>query len=338
MRGLRYAAAMLNFANLSLAAVLFSALRAPNRTYCASRSQGRPSSRPVGRCGRAPSRSGLLATVLLGALSVLTGCPQNDATSDPVDLGITPPADGPLVVGLYADCTPAGFSDVVCRSDLRCGFVRVGDPPYQGTLTKCVPIDSQPLGENEVCQFDQGAMSPTQSEPRRYDRCARGLGCVETETMGWRCLPLCALRQRGDCDKKLCVLPTQVTGTGYCAAADDCHAVAPQSDCPNDTQGQPLGCYVLSDDKGGGTFCLRWRSYGDSSGELNNLCERSANCQPGLGCTTIGNRDAVCRPYCDYPIAPDGGTPPDLGGGIRCKDDLGACRPISNTIPYGRCY
>lgn len=41
-------------------------LRAPNRIYRAARSQGRPCSRPLGRCRRAPSR--LLATVLFGAL------------------------------------------------------------------------------------------------------------------------------------------------------------------------------------------------------------------------------------------------------------------------------
>ncbi len=268
---------------------------------------------------------------------VWSGCPSPAGTS-PSDLGVVQaPPDGPVSVGLFSDCTAAGWSDVVCASGLRCGLVQVGDPPYQGSLTQCVPVVTNPLGAGDACQFDQGGMTPVGGTDRRYDRCAPGFGCVQTQSQGFRCQKLCPLRQRGDCGKELCVLQTQVTGTGYCAAPDNCQAVFPQSGCGNDAMGNPLGCYVLTDDKGGGTFCVAKQSYGDSTGALNSVCERSADCQPGLACISRTNQDSFCRPYCNLPVVPDGGTPPDLGGGAQCANDLGGCNPISGYEQYGFC-
>lgn len=281
-------------------------------------------------------RSALPSLFPLALVAVLAGCPA--ASGDhPADLAVASPPDAPLTVGLYADCTPAGWSDVACGPGLRCGLVQLGEPPNQGSVSKCVPAADKPLALGDACQFDQGGPAPsgTPGPSRYYDRCGPGLGCVQTETQGWRCRKLCERAHRGDCGTDLCVLPTQVTGTGYCTPADGCKAVFPQSGCGTDAGGHALGCYVLTDDKGGGTLCLRAQSFGDSTGAIDSLCERAANCQPGLGCLSRSDRDSVCRPYCELPITPDGGTPP---GPVSCAGDLGTCVPISGIDGYGRCY
>lgn len=278
----------------------------------------------------------LFSLVLVGFLGACPGAGENAA-----DLGVSPPPDGPRTVGLHADCTLAGWSDVVCAAGLRCGLVQLGEPPNQGSVSQCVPVADKPLALGDACQFDQGGAAPTGTAgpSRYYDRCGPGLGCVQTESQGWRCRTLCERAHRGPCGDELCVLPTQVSGTGYCTAADACKAVFPQTGCGTDAQGHALGCYALSDDKGGGTLCLRTQSFGDSTGAINSLCERAANCQPGLGCLSRSDRDPICRPYCELPIVPDGGTPPDLGGSgqVSCAGDLGVCMPISGVSGYGRC-
>lgn len=282
------------------------------------------------------------AGICVGLFGFLGGCPEGGDGSQTPDPPIPQVGDlGPITpatVGKFADCTPSGFSDVVCDSGLRCGMVQVGETGTTGTLSQCVPVVEKPLGLGEACAFDQQAAPPTGGAMRRYDRCAPGLGCVPTENQGLRCRKLCQLRTRGTCGKELCVLPTPVTGTGYCAASDGCQPVAPQAKCGVDDAGKQLTCYVLTDSKGGGTFCLRRQPYGDSSGGQNAPCERSANCQAGLACTTVSGRDSVCRPYCSLPDTPDGGTPPDLAMAPYCTPDMGTCHPIAGYDSVGRCY
>lgn len=273
-------------------------------------------------------RLALLRSLFFVLVGFTVGCPASEAES-PQDLAAPTHAEQ-IVVGAFADCTPSGYSDVVCASGLRCGIVKVGDPPYAGYLSKCVPTATATAALDEPCQF--AANDPT--SPGRYhaDNCAPGLGCVETETKEWRCRRLCELRRRNGCGEELCVLPTEVSGTGYCAAQDKCQPVFPQRGCGRDPQGQQLGCYVLADDKGGGTFCLRMRSYGQSPGDIDSPCERSTNCQPGLGCTTPPGKSSICRPYCAIPDVPD------LGSAVPCANDLGVCHPIATIEEYGRCY
>jgi hypothetical protein len=270
----------------------------------------------------------------------LGSCSHPDVAPLTPDRPLDTPAKDPTPVGPFADCTPSGWSDVVCKPGLRCGLVLVGDPPSQGSVAQCVPVADKPLGLDEACQFDQGGVTPVAGSSRHYDRCGPGLGCVTTESRGLRCRKLCALRQRSGCKSELCVLPTDVAGTGYCAAADGCKPVFPQTGCGKDLSGRLLACYVLGDDHGGGSFCLRPQPYGDSTGSIDSLCERSVHCQPGLACITPGKgRDAVCRPYCELPETPDGGTPPDLGpSGLLCSGGLGTCHPIAGAEQYGRCY
>lgn len=284
----------------------------------------------------------LVAGLALSSISLLSGCPQNGEDPTPADMALPtpqPPDLPPVTKGaLFADCTPAGYSDVVCDTGLRCGFVQVGDAGKEGTLTQCVPTADKPLGLNEVCAFDQQAASPTGGVQRRHDRCGPGLGCVQTEPGPFRCRTLCELRKRSGCKDQLCVLGTLVSGIGYCASADGCKPVSPQAKCGLDAEGKPLTCYVLTDDKGGGTFCMRRQPFGTSSGVLDAPCERSPNCDPGLACTPRSGRDSACRPYCDLPEIPDGGTRPDMAGQIPCGSDLGICRAISGYEHVGRCY
>lgn len=297
--------------------------------------------RPALRCRM--SISSLLAPVLgLG----LTGCPVQQppgSGQQAVDLAaplVESPQTTPTEVGLFTDCTPAGFSDVRCKAGLRCGLVTLGDRPSDGSLTQCVPAPMTALKLDEPCLFDQPPMPPTPMGEvvRRYDRCGPGLGCVPTESRGLRCRSLCELRSRGACGKaNLCALPAQVSRLGYCAKSEDCTAVAPQKGCGLDEQGKQLGCYVLTDDKGFGTFCMRQTPYGAATGELDALCERSAHCKPGLACTPRSGRESVCRPYCELPDVPDGGTPPDLGATQACPAGLGTCRAIAGVDRIGRC-
>jgi len=273
--------------------------------------------------------SRFLLAACVGFLGFLAACPPGGEVSRPPEVvPPAPPEVRPVVVGKFADCTPSGFSDVVCEPGLRCAIVRVGDPPASGYVAKCVPVADKPLQLGASCQLDQ----PAPSGPSlQYDSCAAGLGCVEGT-----CRKLCALRERGPCGDELCVLPTRVSGTGFCAPSDKCQAVFPQSPCTPDGMGNPRSCYVLTDDKGGGTFCLKQEPYGDSSGLLDSPCERSANCQAGLACVVTGQmgRDAVCRPYCALPEPPDGGMAPV----VKCAGPLGTCHPIANYETYGRCY
>ncbi len=286
-----------------------------------------------------------VAGLSCGLTGLLAGCPRGGEEPGSADLAITPaqPPDKPPVQrgGKFADCTPAGYSDVACDSGLRCGMVQIGEAGAEGTLSQCVPVVDKPLGLNEPCAFDQLGTPPSGGVQRRYDRCGPGLGCVATEAGPLRCRKLCELRRRADCQgqkDQLCVLSSQVSGIGYCAAADGCKAVSPQAGCGNDTAGKPLTCYVLTDDKGGGSFCLKRQPFGESSGALDTLCERAANCDPGLACTLRSGRESACRPYCDLPTPPDGGTPPDMAGEVRCEKDLGTCHAISGYEQVGRCY
>ena len=286
-----------------------------------------------------------VAGIACGSASLLVGCPQHSDDPPGVDMALPPPQppDLPPVTkgALYADCTAAGYSDVSCDTGLRCGLVEVGEAGQEGTLTQCVPVVDKPLALNAICAFDQGGTPPTGGSMRRHDRCAPGLGCVPTETGEKRCRTLCELRKRSACAQskgQLCVLGTQVSGLGYCASPDDCKPVAPQAKCGLDRDGKQLTCYVLSDDKGGGTFCMRRQPYGSSSGALDAPCEKSANCDPGLACTLRSGRDSACRPYCDLPEVPDGGTPVDMAGPVACERDLGTCRPIAGYEQVGRCY
>lgn len=283
------------------------------------------------------------------ALAGVAGCPSSSTSDAPADLAVPAADDLHVAAGLFEDCTPAGWTDVSCQSGLRCGLVRLGDAPYEGTRAQCVPIAATAIAEGETCDFDQQVGSPNVGVQKRHDRCGAGLGCVKTPTKGLRCQKLCQLRVRGECGKdRYCVIPTDATGTGYCAREDRCQAVPPQSGCPRDGMGRQLGCYVLGDDKGAGAFCLSQEPYGDSSGMLDSACERSVNCSVGLGCITKSGRDAVCRPYCALPVPPDLGSnadggvrdlgpPPDLAGDVPCTADLGLCRGISGYVGVGRC-
>lgn len=265
-------------------------------------------------------------------LGFLSACPPGGEVSRPPEVvPPSPPEVRPVTVGRFADCTPSGFSDVVCDTGLHCAIVRVGDAPSFGYVSKCVPNADKPLKLGEACQFDQAGPAGPSGSGLQFDSCATGLSCVEGS-----CRKLCALRERGSCGDELCVLPTRVSGTGFCAPSDKCQAVFPQSPCGRDAEGNTRNCYVLTDDKGGGTFCLKQEPYGDSTGLLDSPCERSANCQAGLACTVTGRmgRDAVCRPYCALPEVPDGGMAPE----VKCTMPLGTCHAIANYETYGRCY
>lgn len=271
---------------------------------------------------------------LLSLIFLLTsGCP---AAPDGPDLRAAAPG------GPFADCTPADTEalDPPCEEGLRCGLLLVGEPPYQGALTQCVPQAPQPLAEHAPCAFDLAAPAGPGQQARRLDRCAAGQGCVQT-ARGLRCERLCALRVPGQCGAgALCVLPAQVESVGFCAAPDGCQPVPPQKGCPAGEDGQPLPCYVLTEVRegekkpGGGTYCLPRTRYGESKGELRSPCERAVNCQAGLSCVrTEGEVQAGCSPYCAPPA--DGGM---ADGGSRCAGDLGTCHPIPAYERVGRCY
>ena len=282
--------------------------------------------------------------VMIMGLLGLVGCPQPAELPDAVDAAVAASelAVPVTIAHAFEDCTPDGtsFSDVRCDSGLHCGMVLVGEAGAMGTITQCVPDDPTPLKEGQECALSMVA-SPATSPPRRYDRCANGLGCVETADGGgsMRCRRLCALRTRGRCSKsELCVLPTAVSGIGFCSVPDKCEPVFPQKGCGKAKDGTTLSCYVLGDDKGTGTVCWSRQRFGDSSGDLDSPCERSFNCQSGFGCVTRSGRDATCRPYCTLPEIPDGGSPPDGGTDVQCASGLGTCRPVSGYERVGRCY
>ena len=248
-----------------------------------------------------------------------------------------------MTVGLLEDCTPpgAGYGDVVCAAGLRCSIVLVGEVPTQGAIMQCVPSPKpeETIAEGKPCNFDQQLTSPT--EPvKHFDRCGAGLGCVLTATQGLLCQRLCELRMHSTCGKtELCVQPAPATGIGFCTPADACQPVAPQSGCPV-SSGQQLACYVLGDDKNTAALCMAQQPYGTGKGALNAACDRSWNCQAGLGCVTPSTgHESVCRPYCTLPSTPDGGTPADLGSGeLLCPGNLGTCHPIIGYEKIGRCY
>lgn len=267
---------------------------------------------------------------------LLAACPA--APSPSPDLGAAPRGPG----ALFEDCIPA-TQDGACAAGLRCGLVRVASAPYEASAAQCVPVVTQPLADDAPCEFSEAAAEAPGADRKRYDRCAAGSACVDT-ARGPRCRALCALRVPGQCGKgRLCVLPSQVSSVGFCAAPDGCAPLSPQGGCPGGVDGQPLGCYVLtesklagaSEDPPGGTFCLGRVPLGDSGGELGARCERSANCRPGLSCVAQNDRDdPTCRPYCPLPPA-DGGMP---DGGVPCEADLGQCRPIAYWDGVGRCF
>lgn len=288
-------------------------------------------------------RAHLLGISVLPALLSLAialgspGCSLEKTGFESDDLSAPVPTDlGARLVpaAAFQDCTPAGFSDAPCQSGLRCGLIRIGEPPAMAALAQCVPVIAQPLAEDEACDYTETAPAGQSGVTKRYDRCGPGLGCVPTASQGLRCKPLCALRVRGACGKdRLCVIPAPVTGVGYCAPSDKCQPVFPQTGCPRDGGGQSLGCYVLGDDKGTGTFCMARVPYGASTGDLDAVCERSPNCLPGMACASRNGRDQTCRPYCTLPEVPDGGTAPE----VKCAADLGTCRAVAGYETVGRC-
>jgi len=291
---------------------------------------------------RMAPRVGRGARLLLTGLLGFTGCPEPSDLPDAADAAVPSPERelGVTIstVGRFEDCTPDGtsFSDARCASGLHCGIVLVGETGSVGAITQCVPDDPTPLKENQECTVSQVA-TPTLDPPRRFDRCANGLGCVEGADGKNRCKRLCALRSHGRCAKsELCVLPTQVSGIGFCQAPDKCEPVFPQTGCGKAPDGSALSCYVLGDDKLTGTVCWSRQRFGESVGDLDSPCERSLNCQSGFGCVTTTGREAACRPYCTLPPIPDGGTPPD--GGVPCATGLGTCHPVSGYERVGRCY
>ncbi|HMU40480.1 MAG TPA: hypothetical protein PKE31_15840 [Pseudomonadota bacterium] len=271
------------------------------------------------------------------------GCPADDP---PV------PDDGPMpdtirdlgvpivVANKFEDCTPdgAGFSDVVCASGLHCGIVVVGNAGFEGYKTQCIPDEASPLKEGDVCSPSVVA-TPATDPPRKYDRCGKGLGCVPSADGVLRCKRLCALRTHGKCGKsEMCVLPSPVSGIGFCNPPDACEPVFPQRGCGKAKDGSSLSCYVLGDDKNTGTVCWPRQPYGTSTGDLDAPCERSWHCQSGFACTTQSGKDLTCRPYCVLPEVPDGGSPPDGGTRVMCAAGLGECHPMSGYERVGRCY
>ena len=172
--------------------------------------------------------------LMLSLLVGLAGCPAPNVESQLTDAALPALTDLGVQVstaGLFEDCTPDGteFSDVRCISGLHCGIVLVGESGAEGSITQCVPDDGATLKENQECSFATVA-SPVTNPPRRYDRCSSGLSCVATADGTTRCKKLCTLRTRGRCSKsELCVLPSQVSGIGFCSAPDKCEPVFPQT-------------------------------------------------------------------------------------------------------------
>lgn len=297
-------------------------------------------------CGRSSAQLSGLLYGLLALASLVGACQVDPPLSPSTEDGGTSGSDlqmPPVTVGLLEDCSSkgVGYGDVLCATGLRCSVVLVGDAPSQGALLQCVPVPSaeKAIKDGMPCAFDQELTSPTEPT-KHFDRCGAGFACVPTPSQGLRCQRLCQLRNRSACGKtELCVMPTQVTGVGFCARPDGCQPVAPQSGCPRGTDGQQLGCYVLGDTKGTAAFCLAQQPYGDGKGALDAPCERAWHCQPGLACVAPGGGDAICRPYCALPAVPDGGTPPDLGSGdVMCPGNLGTCHAIADYETVGRCY
>jgi hypothetical protein len=267
------------------------------------------------------------------------GSPSSTPTPD--DGGVIDAGMPPVTVGLLQDCSPegAGYGDILCAAGLRCSIVLVGDTAAPGALSQCVPLPTQALKEGQPCAFDRELKSPTEPT-KHFDSCGPGLGCVPTPSHGLQCQRLCQLRRRSTCGKtELCVMPSQVSGLGFCMPPEPCHAVTPQSGCPLGDGGKQLACYVLADDKGTGAFCLAQQPYGVGMGALDTPCERSWHCQPGLSCVTVSEDRPVCRPYCSLPAVPDGGMPPDLGGGPSlCPPNQGTCHAITDYESVGRCF
>lgn len=307
----------------------------------------RPTSAEEGRCSRwgtggGPRRSGgaragwadsvVAALGLCGLLGVgLSGCDVVPAGG--ADLAIAPVPDAGLP-GLLEGCTPV---TAPCQDGLRCALIVVGEAPFQGYLTQCVPYAPEGLSEDAVCALDKELPRPAGAERKWTDRCGPGLACVPTALRGWRCRPLCALRAGGTCAKgRYCVVPTPVSSVGTCEAPDACQAPAPQVGCPAQVNGVAVGCYALSDSTGGGTYCLPRRMLGGSDGRVGSLCERSSDCNAGLGCFTVGE-ETRCRPYCPFPsTATDGGVR-DMAGALSCLDDLGLCQAVPRVDQVGRC-
>ncbi len=239
--------------------------------------------------------------------------------------------DAAALPRLFEDCTP-GKAEAPCQAGLRCGLVRVGAAPYLGWLTQCVPVVASSLPEEAPCIFDAQTAQPEGAQPKRFDRCAAGLGCVPLPAGEQRCRSLCPLRIAGACGaERLCVLPSPVSAVGFCAAPDGCDPLA-QTGCARGPSGGVPGCYVLADKERAATYCLTQDLLGDSAGDSGSPCDRSANCKPLLSCVTLSPQ-ATCRPYCPLPRA-DGGTGPAF-----CDEGQGTCHPINGYDGLaGRCY
>lgn len=273
-------------------------------------------------------RTATLAYLCLVLMGV--GCPADEpAPTQDAAVAVAGP------VGFLSNCTPG---EDRCQEGLRCALVQVGEIPYQGYLTQCVPYAAEGLPEDARCEIDRELMVPAGVERRFADRCGPGLGCVPTAFRGSRCRPLCALRVGGCAKGRYCVVPSPVSAVGTCEPPDGCQAPPPQLGCPVAVNGVAVGCYALGDQSGGGTYCLPRRMLGNSDGKLGAPCERAVDCAAGLGCATVGE-NTVCRPYCELPALDGGvgdGGARDLGN-PRCSDDLGTCQSIAQVARVGRC-
>ena len=68
--------------------------------------------------------------------------------------------------------------------------------------------------------------------------------------------------------------------------------------------GKPLGCYVLADDKGGGTFCMGRQPFGEQQRAIDALASARPTATRALACTLRSGRESVSGPYCDLADRP----------------------------------
>ncbi len=218
------------------------------------------------------------------------------------------------------------------------------EPDYAcgGDDAECDLLNNEGCDEGDGCQF----LAPSSGEGAPFAQCVEagdgeaGDACDSDNpcSAGYDCNDgfcykyCCTPGSSDECpEDQACIIDIldkndESTGVLLCDECDECNPLTA------DGCGEGQGCYPIpspSDDTDiGCRLCLA--SVGDK--EAGESCDSANECQPGIGCYSINDAEAVCTSFCDLeadpdPCAPDGTCTGDLIGLASMNDTVGLCVP-----------